>query len=34
MDLGEIVRNVVNWTHLAQEREEWRDFVNIAMNEI
>jgi hypothetical protein len=32
MDLGEIEFGVVNWIHLAQDTDRWRDFVNTAMN--
>jgi hypothetical protein len=32
MDLGEIGINGVNWIWLAQERVQWRAFVNTVMN--
>jgi hypothetical protein len=31
-DLMEIVWNVVDWTHLAENRDQWRALVNIAIN--
>jgi hypothetical protein len=32
MDLGEIVIDGANWTRLAQDRVQWRAFVNMVMN--
>jgi hypothetical protein len=32
MNVREIVWFVVNWIHLAQEREQWRGLVNTVMN--
>jgi hypothetical protein len=32
MDLREIVINGPNWILLAQDRVQWRDFVNTVMN--
>jgi len=32
IDLGEIVWEVVDWIHLAQDRDHWRAPVNTAMN--
>jgi hypothetical protein len=32
VDLREIRRYIVNWTHLAQDRGKWRAFVNTVMN--
>jgi hypothetical protein len=32
MDLREIGINGANWIHLAQDRVQWRAFVNTAMN--
>jgi hypothetical protein len=32
MDLREIGWGGVNWTDLAQDRDQWRDFVNTVMN--
>jgi hypothetical protein len=32
MDLREIDWEVVDWMHLAQDRDEWRAVVNTAMN--
>jgi hypothetical protein len=31
IDLREIVWEVVDWIHLAQGRDQWRDFVNMRM---
>jgi hypothetical protein len=31
-DLGEIRWEVVDWMHLAQDREQWRTLVNTVMN--
>jgi hypothetical protein len=32
MDLGEIVIDGANWIRLAQDRVQWRAFVNTVMN--
>jgi hypothetical protein len=32
MDLGEIGFGVVDWIHLAQDRESWRALVNTVMS--
>jgi hypothetical protein len=32
MDLTEIVWNVLDWSHLAQARDQWRVVVNTVMN--
>jgi hypothetical protein len=32
MDLGEIGIDVANWIRLAQDRVQWRAFVNTVMN--
>jgi hypothetical protein len=32
MDLGDIGWEAVNWTHLAQDRYQWRAVVNTVMN--
>jgi hypothetical protein len=32
MDLGEIGIDGANWIQLAQDRVQWRDFVNTVMN--
>jgi hypothetical protein len=32
IDLREVERNSIDWTYLAQHREQWRDLVNTAMN--
>jgi hypothetical protein len=32
IDLKEIGWNGMDWIHLAQDREHWRPFVNMAMN--
>jgi hypothetical protein len=32
MDLGEIEIDGANWIQLAQDRVQWRDFVNTVMN--
>jgi hypothetical protein len=32
MDLREIGIDGTNWTQLARERVQWRDFVNTVMN--
>jgi hypothetical protein len=32
MDLEEIVWGVVEWIHLAQDRDRWRALVNAVMN--
>jgi hypothetical protein len=32
MDLTEVRCKVVNWSHLAQDRDQWRARVNTAMN--
>jgi hypothetical protein len=32
MDLQEIGREVVDWIHLAQDRDQWRAVVNTVMN--
>jgi hypothetical protein len=32
MHLGERGRDGVDWTHLAQERDQWRTLVNTVMN--
>jgi hypothetical protein len=32
LDLGEIEINGVNWIQLAQDRVQWRAFVNTVMN--
>ena len=32
MDLEEIGTNVGNWVDLAQDRDYWRGFVNVALN--
>jgi hypothetical protein len=32
MDLGEIGWEVVDWIHLAQDRDQWRAVVNTVMN--
>jgi hypothetical protein len=32
MDLREIGFGDVNWIHLAQDRDRWRDLVNTVMN--
>jgi hypothetical protein len=32
MDFGEIGIDVANWIRLAQDRVQWRDFVNTVMN--
>jgi hypothetical protein len=32
MDLGEIGRDGVDWIDVAQDRDQWRAFVNMAMN--
>jgi hypothetical protein len=32
MDLGEIGWEVVEWIHLAQDRDRWRAVVNAVMN--
>jgi hypothetical protein len=32
MDLVEIWREDVDWTHLAQDRDRWRILVNTAMS--
>jgi hypothetical protein len=32
MDRGEIVREVVDWIHLAQDTDRWRAVVNTVMN--
>jgi hypothetical protein len=32
MDLREISWRVVEWIHLAQDRERWWAFVNVVMN--
>jgi hypothetical protein len=32
MDLREIGSEVVNWIHLAQDRDQWRALVNTTMN--
>jgi hypothetical protein len=32
MDLREIVGGGVDWMHLAQDRNQWRDVVNTVMN--
>jgi hypothetical protein len=32
MDLKEIVWEVVNWIHLAQDRDQWQAVVNTVMN--
>jgi hypothetical protein len=31
-DRKEIVLEILNWIHLAQDRDQWRAFVNTAMN--
>jgi hypothetical protein len=32
MDLREIEWGVVDWMHLAQDRDQWRALVNMVMN--
>jgi hypothetical protein len=32
LDLGEIGIDGANWTHLAQDRFQWRTFLNTVMN--
>jgi hypothetical protein len=32
MDLGELELGGMNWTDLAQERDQWRNLVKTAMN--
>jgi hypothetical protein len=32
LTLGRLVEGGVEWTHLAQDRDRWRAFVNTAMN--
>jgi hypothetical protein len=32
MDLGEIGLGVMDWIHLAEDRDQWRAVVNTAMN--
>jgi hypothetical protein len=32
MDLREIGWEGVEWTHLAQDRDQWRDLVNTVVN--
>jgi hypothetical protein len=32
MDLGEIGRTVMDWIHLAHDRDPWRVFVNMDVN--
>jgi hypothetical protein len=32
MDLREIERGGMDWTDLAQDRDQWRDLVNTVMN--
>jgi len=32
IDLREIVLKVVDWLHLAQDRDQWRTVVNTVMN--
>jgi hypothetical protein len=32
MDIKEMEREDVEWVYLAQDRDHWRDLVNIAMN--
>jgi hypothetical protein len=32
MDLREIGWKVVDWVHLAQDRDQWQAFVNVIMN--
>jgi hypothetical protein len=32
MDLREIEIDGANWIHLAQDRVQWRAFVNVVMN--
>jgi hypothetical protein len=32
MDIKETVRKGVNWTHLAQDSDQWLAFVNMNMN--
>jgi hypothetical protein len=31
-DIKEIVWEIVNWIHLAQDRDQWRAVVNTVMN--
>jgi hypothetical protein len=32
MDIGEIVRDDMDWIDLAQDRDQWRVLVNTVMN--
>jgi hypothetical protein len=32
LDLGEIEWGVIDWIGLAEDRDKWRGFVNVAMN--
>jgi hypothetical protein len=32
MDVIEIGREVVDWMHLAQDRDQWKALVNMVMN--
>jgi hypothetical protein len=32
MDIEETIREGANWIHLAQDRYQWRAFVNMIMN--
>jgi hypothetical protein len=32
MDLGEIGLGVMDWIHLAEDRDQWRAVVNTAVN--
>jgi hypothetical protein len=32
MDLGEIVWGVMDWIHLAEDRDQWQALMNMVMN--